>query len=63
MTPDSPPTARYHIHAVVEAIYQPTGATNWFVHFEGSREALSFGPDKPEWEVGDRVHITFMKET
>jgi hypothetical protein len=53
---------RYHIHTTVEAIYQPKGSPNWFVHFEGSREALSFGEEKPEWEVGDKVHITFMKE-
>lgn len=53
---------RYHIHATVEAIYQLPTSPDWWVHFEGSREALSFGFDKPEWEVGDKVHITFMKE-
>jgi hypothetical protein len=54
---------RYHIHATIEAIYQCKDLPDWWVHFEGSREALSFGTDRPDWYVGDKVHITFMKET
>lgn len=33
----------------------------WFVAFEGSREALHFGYEKPPIEVGEEFKITFEK--
>lgn len=33
----------------------------WFVHFEGSRESIHFGFEKPDIEVGDKFKITFEK--
>ena len=33
----------------------------WFVVFEGSREALHFGDEKPNFDVGDEIKITFEK--
>jgi len=59
---DTSPPIRYHIHTIIEAIYQLKPLPDWWVQFEGSHEALSFGADKPAWEVGGKVHITFMKE-
>lgn len=69
---------RYHIHTAITAVREQfdkvyisgTGkeavfadvSRGWFVHFAGSWEALSVGPDKPDFDVGDKVHITFMKE-
>jgi len=34
----------------------------WFVHFEGSRESLNFGLERPVWEVGDVIEISFHKK-
>ncbi len=62
MLEDEPIKVRYRIHAVVEAIYQGKVDSNWYVCFEGSHEALSFGPERPDFAIGDKVHITFMKE-
>lgn len=36
-------------------------STGWWVHFEGSRELICFGPDKPNFVVGDEVKISFEK--
>ena len=33
----------------------------WFVHFDGSHELLYFGDERPEFEKGDLVKITFEK--
>lgn len=35
----------------------------WFINFEGSFESLYFGPDKPHWQEGDEIKITFAKVT
>lgn len=51
---------RYHIHTTITDVFSRDNL--WFVHFAGSWEALSVGPDKPDFVVGDKVHITFMKE-
>ncbi len=34
----------------------------WYVHFDGSRESISLGSDKPpSWKVGDKIKITLEK--
>lgn len=33
----------------------------WYVHFDGSYEALSFGMIEPQFKRGDNVRITFEK--
>lgn len=33
----------------------------WFVAFQGSYEALFFGEERPEFQPGDRIKITFEK--
>lgn len=33
----------------------------WFVSFEGSFESVRFGDEKPPWEVGDTIDVTFQK--
>lgn len=35
----------------------------WFVQFEGSHEAIHLGNEKPTFEVGDTIRITFEKVT
>ncbi len=40
----------------IKWLNQPDG---WFVHFEGSRESLNFGIERPQWEVGQQIKITF----
>lgn len=43
----------------VKRVYQDADG-QWFVHFDGSREAIGFGSE-PHYNVGDRVKITFEK--
>lgn len=43
-----------------EAIFKET-SRGWFVHFIGSNEAIRFGDEKPDWNVGDKVKITFER--
>lgn len=33
----------------------------WFIWFEGSRERIFLGPEKPNLEIGDRVKISIEK--
>lgn len=33
----------------------------WFIKFEGSHESVHFGGDKPPFNLGDKVKITFEK--
>ena len=35
----------------------------WYASFEGSHEALYVGNEKPAWDTGDKVKITFEKVT
>lgn len=35
--------------------------TQWWVNFEGSWESLCFGTEAPQFEVGDRIKITFER--
>lgn len=38
-------------------------STGWFVTFDGSYEALYFGSEKPGFDKGDKVKITFERMT
>jgi len=33
----------------------------WFVQFEGSTESLHLFDTKPDWQVGDKVKISFER--
>ena len=47
-----------------DAAGKPTYDTKpigWFVHFEGSSESINFGPEKPAWQDGDEIEITFER--
>jgi len=33
----------------------------WFVHFEGSYEAIYLGDSRPNFNPGDKVKVTFEK--
>lgn len=54
----------YTVHTSVESIKrvpdEPGGI--FYVHFAGSRESIGLGDEPPEFEVGDRIKITFTKE-
>lgn len=50
---------KYIIYSKVLEIKQMVDV--WFVHFEGSRESLNLGSEKPAWNVGDTVKITFKR--
>lgn len=52
---------RYHINPKVVSIKWQNQPDGWFVHFDGSWESMNFGIEQPPWEVGDVIHITFMK--
>lgn len=43
-----------------DAIFKNT-SLGWFVHFEGSWEALYLGQEKPDLQTGDEVIITIRK--
>jgi hypothetical protein len=50
---------RYAIYAKVSTIREsPQG---WFVHFAGSHESVFLGPEKLDFNVGDKVKITFER--
>lgn len=49
----------YIVYTKVHQVYQI--AEDWHVHFEGSRESLNFGKEKPPYEVGEEIRITFEK--
>lgn len=34
----------------------------WYLYLEGSYEAIHMGAERPEFEPGDRVKISFEKE-
>ena len=34
----------------------------WFIQFEGSAESIKLFDEKPEWNVGDAVRISFERE-
>lgn len=38
-----------------------SNSLGWYVQFEGSQEAIFFGDEKPEIEVGDEFRITFER--
>jgi hypothetical protein len=72
-------TERIVLHATIEKIEEKIIKTNWhndgvgvsydrtslgwFVQFEGSTESLHLFDTKPDWQVGDKVKITFERET
>ena len=43
-----------------EAEFQ-TISRGWFVQFEGSLESIRFGAQKPDWQEGDEIAITFRR--
>lgn len=43
------------------AVFQEE-SKGWFVHFGGSHEKMNFGAEKPDFNVGDSVKITFEKQ-
>ena len=43
-----------------DAIFRSV-SMGWFLHLEGSYEALGLGPDKPDFQVGDKVEIIIQK--
>jgi hypothetical protein len=45
-----------------EAVFTEV-ALGWFILLEGSHEALYVGRERPDLCSGDRVSITFVKET
>lgn len=49
---------RFIITAKAKSVYQIRD--QWYVHFDGSHEAICLGSDKP-FETGDLVKITFEK--
>jgi hypothetical protein len=68
---------KYVIHSEVERVEQVFETVNahkvndeivtekvnrgWFVHFEGSRELIFFGMEKPQLYKGDKIKITFER--
>jgi len=68
---------KYIIHSEVERVEQVFETVNahkegdevvtekvnrgWFVHFEGSRELIFFGMEKPQLDRGDKIKITFER--
>lgn len=49
---------RHVIYTVVEDVTEKDG--QWWVHFEGSRESMAFGTEKP-YEKGEKIKITFER--
>ena len=46
----------YVIFTKVSNMYE-YAETGWFVHFEGSRESIFLGKEKPDLEEGDLIRI------
>ncbi len=55
-------TVTYIVYARALKIYQHD-TLGWLVQFEGSRESISLGVEKLDFEEGDLIKITFTKET
>jgi len=52
---------KVHLHgAGLEAVFQDQ-SFGWYVAFDGSYEALYFGPTKPDFNVGDKIKISFER--
>lgn len=53
---------RYVVYSkVLKVEEQKEPKVGWFVHFEGSWESIFLGEEKPAFEPGDTVKITFEK--
>lgn len=50
---------RYIIHTFVQDVRQV--GSDWYVHFAGSRESLSFGPGDQPFKIAEPVKITFER--
>jgi hypothetical protein len=46
---------------VNEEVQEIRESLGWFVHFDGSREALFFGHERPDFYQGNTVRITFER--
>lgn len=45
-----------------EAVLDRVESLGWYVHFEGSWEAVFLGFDKPDLDAGDEVEIVIRKQ-
>jgi len=78
MSTSEKPRVRYVTHSVVrgvderftqewivgvgkEAVFRQR-SLGWFLYLGGSFEAIYVGAEKPEFNVGDQVKITFEKD-
>ena len=52
-------SVRYCVISKVVSITWHDNPKGYFVHFDGSRESINFGPEPPEWAEGQKVKITF----
>ncbi len=53
---------REHISGVGPNEVAKQVSQGWFVTFSGSRESLYFGDLRPDFQIGDKVKITFAHE-
>lgn len=77
MEPTQAPITRYVVHSTVlkveerkaklyvsgvggDAIFNEV-SRGWFVWLDGSFEAIHLGLEKPEFEKGDKVKVTFER--
>lgn len=56
---NSEPKTRYVILSRVTLIDKR--GSDWYVRFEGSWESLSLGTERPHWEKGDVIKLSFEK--
>lgn len=74
---ETPVKVRYAITTTVVRVYERTKevylggigkeavfreeSLGWFVHLFGSDESIFLGTEKPDFEAGDKIKITFEK--
>lgn len=79
MSSETPLKTNYAIPGIVSDVHEEFGSKyiggagkdcaferyslGWYVTFSGSHEALFFGYDKPDFNPGDKVKITFARIT
>jgi hypothetical protein len=52
---------RYVVLAKVKSMFLMDGS--WFVHFDGSHESICLGRERPNFNPGNIVKITFERTT